>query len=147
MGEENTVGGIVKRSGLVLMLFGFILGFVIWIMPEFTYELGAFKWIIGTLMMIGGIFAALMCYGLAEGLRLLESIRNQNRTEEAQDEVQLAPTLPIQKEDQAEINQYFHERNKSVDSITPTEQEDVYVVYVDGVQHIVETGGFTLKFL
>jgi len=141
---ENKVGGILRVIGFGIIIIGFIWAIVV-ISETESFGLGLPLFF--QMFVYGMVFI-----GFAEVINLLQSINNKIKplgNDQVDGEKKSLPENKDYTETtgsaEAEIREFYAERNRNVQEIKPTPFQDFYIVNVDGITVLVELGGFSPK--
>ncbi|MGM0835451.1 MAG: hypothetical protein ACQEV7_04800 [Bacillota bacterium] len=140
---ENKVGGILRIIGYGIIIIGFIFA------VQVISETEIFR--LGVALFFKMFVTGMVFIGFAEVINLLQSINNKIKPLDNDDMVHVEQkSLPENKDHfeatgsaEAEIREFYDERNRNVQEIKPTPFQDFYIVNVDGITVLVELGGFS----
>ncbi|WP_417900467.1 hypothetical protein ABN702_09565 [Bacillus haimaensis] len=139
---ENKVGVILRIIGFGIIIIGFILA--IKVISE-TESFG-----LGVPLFFETFVTGMVFIGFAEVINLLQSINNKIKPLGHDQVDSEEKSLPENKDytettgsAEAEIREFYAERNRNVQEINPTPFQDFYIVNVDGITVLVELGGFS----
>lgn len=140
---ENKVGEILRVIGFGMIIIGFILA------VQVIYETGIFR--MGVALFFDMSVTGMVFIGFAEVINLLQSINNKIKPHGNDDKEHVAKeNLPKNIDNfvatdsaEAEIREFYADRNRDVQEIKHTPFQDFYLVNVDGITVLIEIGGFS----
>ncbi|KIL53553.1 hypothetical protein KP77_05290 [Jeotgalibacillus alimentarius] len=142
MPKENRIASLLKMIGYVIFGLTVLITFIQLplINPTFLMLLTFFS----------GFITGMIFIGLGEIIELLQSIHNRQiltthvekpAVEEQTPEVTVRKST-LDETERNEITEFFGKKGKAVTDIQPMDEEDYYLVTVDGEKLAVELGGF-----
>ena len=147
--RNNIIGFILKVSGVVVMVWGVIQGFVI--LAEFSSEYGEIP-IVALTAIFTPIVAGLLIIGFGEVIDLLQSLvdKGKPKFEKGKSKIEndspsILPTIPLF--DEADLREFYSNKAIEIDTIEPTKRRDLFIVEANGKTDYVELGGFSPRIL
>ncbi|CAG9621865.1 hypothetical protein [Sutcliffiella rhizosphaerae] len=142
---QNIIESALKVLGFIIIIIGL---FVSIIAGEEAESISVFF-----STFISGVVSGLVLFGLAEIIRLLESINGKlkskddsnHATSKEQEEIINGQPMQLSHKEETEIYIFFKEQNKKIDKILPTPREDFFIILSNDEYLLVELGGFSIK--
>jgi NADH:ubiquinone oxidoreductase subunit 5 (subunit L)/multisubunit Na+/H+ antiporter MnhA subunit len=153
--RENKVATVLFIVGVLSIAVGIISGLYYWSQDNFA-ELGISQARVSWGMVINGAVVGIVFFGFAEIIKLLQGIFNQGEShiQKAASVVTKESALAaankktklneVSESEKEQIQEFYEAQGRTVENIELTEEEDFFVVTVDGQKELVELGGFKL---
>ncbi|WP_186580035.1 hypothetical protein [Aquibacillus kalidii] len=144
MEVRNRVSFVMFVLGVVFMLIGAFLGFIVGTNQLF-YDLEALQEIVGWSIFATGIISGIIFMAFSEVIILLQAIYNQGKQRvKTENSTKINATenkqYPVPEQARKDIIKYYKDRN--VQEIYGTHDEDFFKIKMDDQIHIIELGGF-----
>lgn len=140
--RNNIIGFILKVSGVVVMVWGVIQGFVI--LAEFSSEYGELPMVALTAIFTP-IVAGLVIIGFGEVIDLLQELADKGKPEVEKIRPSISQTIPLF--DEADLREFYSNQDIEIDTIKATKRRDLFIVEAAGKTEYVELGGFSPRVL
>ena len=140
--RKNIMGFILKISGVVVMVWGVIQGFVI--LAELSSEYGELPMVALTAIFTP-IVAGLVIIGFGELIDLLQELADKGKPEVEKIRPPISQTIPLF--DEADLREFYSNKDIEIDTIKTTNRRDLFIVEANGKTEYVELGGFTPRIL
>lgn len=142
--RNNIMGFILKITGLVVIIWGIIQGFIA--LAEFSSEYDEVPILVLTVF-LKPIILGLLIIGLGEALDLLQELvdKGKPKPEVKKHTASILPKIPLY--DEADLREYYSNKGMEIDTIKPTKRRDVFVVEANGKKEYIELGGFSPREL
>lgn len=145
--RKNSVGFILKITGLLVVVHGLISGIVI--NATMAREFGEVTFI-PLSVFFKPIIIGILIIGFGEFIDLLQEIADKGKPTPEKKEAPIQLEIPIPKIPlyaEAEINEFYSNKNMKVNAIEPTKKRDLFIVKVDSQTEYIELGGFSPEIL
>lgn len=142
--RNNIIGFILKISGVVVMAWGLIQGFVV--LAEFSSEYGEIPMVALTAFFTP-IIAGLLIIGFGEVIDLLQSLVDKGKPKPEIGKKKPSTTSTIPLFDEADLREFYSNKEIEIDTIEPTKRRDLFIVKANGKTEYVELGGFSPRVL
>lgn len=147
--RENKVATVLFIVGVLSIAVGIISGLYYWSQDDFA-ELGISRARIGWGMVINGAVVGIVFFGFAEIIKLLQGIFNQGEPHipkaapvvTKKSALAAAKPKEVSESEKEQIQKFYEAQGRTVDNIEMTEEEDFFVITVDGKKELIELGGF-----
>ena len=140
--RKNLIGFLLKISGVIVMVWGVIQGFVI--LAEYSSEYGEIPMVALTAFFTP-IITGLVIIGFGEVIDLLQELADKGKLEVENDSPSILPTIPLF--DEADLREFYSKKEMAIDTIEPTKRRDLFAVVAEGKTEYVELGGFSPRVL
>jgi len=147
--RKSLIGFILKISGVVVIAWGIIQGFIV--LAELSLEYGEIP-----MTALAGFFTptimGLLIIGFGEVIDLLQDLvdKGKPKVEKEKAKIEKAsppirPTVPFF--DEADLREFYLNKDIKIDTIKPTKNRDLFIVEANGNTDYVELGGFSPRIL
>jgi hypothetical protein len=158
MGRElfdrtNLIGFILKVAGVVVISWSFILGIVV--LADYAAEFGDIPIVLALTTFFTPTLIGILIIGFGEVIDLLQELADKGKPKKIENdntaeapgvhEFQSVQKVPFYAE--AEIKDYYKEKNIEVGAIHRTNKSDIFSVEVDGKTEYIELSGFKPRIL
>ena len=147
--RKSLIGFIIKISGVVVIAWGIIQGFLV--LTEFSLEYGEVPLVTLTAFFMPTI-AGLLIIGFGEIIDLLQELvdKGKPKVEKEKSKIEkdnppIRPTVPFF--DEADLREFYLDKDIKIDKIKPTKNRDLFIVEANGKTDYVELGGFSPRIL
>ena len=140
--RKNLIGFILKISGVIVMVWGLIQGFVV--LTEFSSEYGEIPMVALTAIFTP-IVIGLLIIGFGEVIDLLQELVDKGKPKVEKDRPSISSTIPLF--DEADLRNFYSNKDIEINTIKPTKRRDLFIVEANGKTEYVELGGFLPRVL
>lgn len=140
--RKSLIGFIIKISGVVVIAWGIIQGFLV--LTELSLEYDEVPLVTLTAFFTPTI-AGLLIIGFGEVIDLLQELVDKGKPKVEKAAPPIRPTVPLF--DEADLREFYLKKDIKIDTIKPTKNRDLFIVEANGKTDYVELGGFSPRIL
>ena len=147
--RKSLIGFIVKISGVVVIAWGIIQGFIV--LAEYSLEFGGIPMVV-LVSFFAPTIVGLLIIGFGEVIDLLQELVDHGKPQVGlekssveKDSPSILPTIPLF--DEADLREFYSNKDIEIDTIKPTKRRDLFIVEANGKTDYVELGGFSPRIL